>query len=253
MRKLVLCMILGMLFSACETAIPVVDPTALDDRNIYVRAYKYFNGDLIDTSKVFEINGDIIKIDHIYITLSSAEFVSDDYQDTTRTENDLTMIDLLTTSEVKLAQLSSGSYNGRLNYRIGLDSARAHTSPENLEESNPLGSGVLWNGPDLGHSFFQMEGRVFDALDTVFTSPKSTFTWRITSQDMVIERSEKRNFSVGSNLDVFFVINLDVDKLFLGLQPSQMPEIYSDPASSADIGLANILKNNLESEFIFKL
>ena len=109
MRKLVLCMILGMLFSACETAIPVVDPTALDDRNIYVRAYKYFNGDLIDTSKVFEINGDIIKIDHIYITLSGAEFVSDDYQDTTRTENDLTMIDLLTTSEVKLAQLSSGS------------------------------------------------------------------------------------------------------------------------------------------------
>ena len=90
-------------------------------------------------------------------------------------------------------------------------------------------------------------------LSVLRTDLKSTFTWRITSQDMVIERSEKRNFSVGSNLDVFFVINLDVDKLFLGLQPSQMPEIYSDPASSADIGLANILKNNLESEFIFKL
>lgn len=253
MRKLVLCMVLGMLFSACEKAIPIVDPTALDDRNIYVRAYKYFNGDLIDTSKVFEINGDIIKMDHIYITLSGAEFVSQDNQDTTRTESDLTMVDLLTTSEVKLAQLPSGSYNGRLNYHIGLDSARAHTSPENLEASNPLASGVVWGGPDLGHSFFQMEGRVFDALDTVFTTPKSTFTWRIASQLLVINPSEKRNFNVGSNLDVYFVINLDVDKLFLGLQPSQMPEIFSDPTSSADLTQAIILRNNLESEFIFKL
>ena len=36
MRKLVLCMVLGMLFSACEKAIPIVDPTALDLSLIHI-------------------------------------------------------------------------------------------------------------------------------------------------------------------------------------------------------------------------
>jgi len=66
----------------------------------------------------------------------------------------------------------------------------------------------------------QLEGRVFDPNDSLFTTPKSTFTWRIATEDMVIERSEKRNFNVAANKDVFFVIDLDIDKLFLGLQPS---------------------------------
>ncbi|MGB0509150.1 MAG: hypothetical protein ACPGEB_03820, partial [Schleiferiaceae bacterium] len=47
--------------------------------------------------------------------------------------------------------------------------------------------------------------------------------------------------------------DLDIEKLFLGLQPSSTPEIYSDPGDAADYNKAQILSDNLKSEFVFKL
>lgn len=253
MKKLIALVLLSTLFSACEDPIPVVDPTALDNRNIYIRAYKYFDGSIIDTSTVYQINGDLIKFDHIYVTLSSARFVSYDEQDTTFTESDLTMIDLIGTSEVKLAHLPSGNYNGSLEYTIGLDSARAYTAPEQLDATNPLSKGLVWNGSDVGHSFFQMEGRIFNPADTVFTTPEATFNWRVATPDLALLKSEKRNFNVASNKDVFIVMDIDVDNFFLGLSPSLTNIINSDPADATDYDLAKILRDNVSSEFVFKL
>ncbi len=253
MKKLIALVLLSTLFSACEDPIPVVDPTALDNRNIYIRAYKYFDGSIIDTSTVYQINGDLIKFDHIYVTLSGARFVSYDEQDTTFTESDLTMIDLIGTSEVKLAHLPSGNYNGSLEYTIGLDSARAFTAPEQLDATNPLSKGLVWNGSDVGHSFFQMEGRIFNPADTVFTTPEATFNWRVATPDLALLKSEKRNFNVASNKDVFIVMDIDVDNFFLGLSPSLTNVINSDPADATDYDLAKILRDNVSSEFVFKL
>ena len=253
MKKLIALVLLSTLFSACEDPIPVVDPTALDNRNIYIRAYKYFDGSIIDTSTVYQINGDLIKFDHIYVTLSGARFVSYDEQDTTFTESDLTMIDLIGTSEVKLAHLPSGNYNGSLEYTIGLDSARAYTAPEQLNATNPLSKGLVWNGSDVGHSFFQMEGRIFNPADTVFTTPEATFNWRVATPDLALLKSEKRNFNVASNKDVFIVMDIDVDNFFLGLSPSLTNIINSDPADATDYDLAKILRDNVSSEFVFKL
>ena len=253
MKKLIALVLLSTLFSACEDPIPVVDPTALDNRNIYIRAYKYFDGSIIDTSTVYQINGDLIKFDHIYVTLSGARFVSYDEQDTTFTESDLTMIDLIGASEVKLAHLPSGNYNGSLEYTIGLDSARAYTAPEQLDATNPLSKGLVWNGSDVGHSFFQMEGRIFNPADTVFTTPEATFNWRVATPDLALLKSEKRNFNVASNKDVFIVMDIDVDNFFLGLSPSLTNIINSDPADATDYDLAKILRDNVSSEFVFKL
>ena len=253
MKKLIALVLLSTLFSACEDPIPVVDPTALDNRNIYIRAYKYFDGSIIDTSTVYQINGDLIKFDHIYVTLSGARFVSYDEQDTTFTESDLTMIDLIGTSEVKLAHLPSGNYNGSLEYTIGLDSARAYTAPEQLDATNPLSKGLVWNGSDVGHSFFQMEGRIFNPADTVFTTPEATFNWRVATPDLALLKSENRNFNVASNKDVFIVMDIDVDNFFLGLSPSLTNIINSDPADATDYDLAKILRDNVSSEFVFKL
>ena len=253
MKKLIALVLLSTLFSACEDPIPVVDPTALDNRNIYIRAYKYFDGSIIDTSTVYQINGDLIKFDHIYVTLSGARFVSYDEQDTTFTESDLTMIDLIGNSEVKLAHLPSGNYNGSLEYTIGLDSARAYTAPEQLDATNPLSKGLVWNGSDVGHSFFQMEGRIFNPADTVFTTPEATFNWRVATPDLALLKSENRNFNVASNKDVFIVMDIDVDNFFLGLSPSLTNIINSDPADATDYDLAKILRDNVSSEFVFKL
>ena len=253
MKKLIALVLLSTLFTACEDPIPVVDPTALDNRNIYIRAYKYFDGSIIDTSTVYQINGDLIKFDHIYVTLSGARFVSYDDQDTTFTESDLTMIDLIGNSEVKLAHLPSGNYNGSLEYTIGLDSARAYTAPEQLDATEPLSKGLVWNGSDIGHSFFQMEGRIFNPADTVFTTPEATFNWRVATPDLALLKSEKRNFNVASNKDVFIVMDIDVDNFFLGLSPSLMNVINSDPADASDYDLAKILRDNVSSEFVFKL
>ena len=253
MKKLIALVLLSTLFTACEDPIPVVDPTALDNRNIYIRAYKYFDGSIIDTSTVYQINGDLIKFDHIYVTLSGARFISYDDQDTTFTESDLTMIDLIGNSEVKLAHLPSGNYNGSLEYTIGLDSARAYTAPEQLDATDPLSKGSVWNGSDIGHSFFQMEGRIFNPADTVFTTPEATFNWRVATPDLALLKSEKRNFNVASNKDVFIVMDIDVDNFFLGLSPSLMNVINSDPADASDYDLAKILRDNVSSEFVFKL
>ena len=253
MKKLILLVLVSTLFTACEDPIPVVDPTALDNRNIYIRAYKYFDGSIIDTSTVYQINGDLIKFDHIYVTLSGARFISYDDQDTTFTESDLTMIDLIGNSEVKLAHLPSGNYNGSLEYTIGLDSARAYTAPEQLDATDPLSKGSVWNGSDIGHSFFQMEGRIFNPTDTVFTTPEATFNWRVATPDLALLKSEKRNFNVASNKDVFIVMDIDVDNFFLGLSPSLMNVINSDPADASDYDLAKILRDNVSSEFVFKL
>lgn len=253
MKKLIALVLLSTLFTACEDPIPVVDPTALDNRNIYIRAYKYFDGSIIDTSTVYQINGDLIKFDHIYVTLSGARFISYDDQDTTFTESDLTMIDLIGNSEVKLAHLPSGNYNGSLEYTIGLDSARAYTAPEQLDATDPLSNGSVWNGSDIGHSFFQMEGRIFNPTDTVFTTPEATFNWRVATPDLALLKSEKRNFNVASNKDVFIVMDIDVDNFFLGLSPSLMNVINSDPADASDYDLAKILRDNVSSEFVFKL
>ena len=253
MKKLIALVLLSTLFTACEDPIPVVDPTALDNRNIYIRAYKYFDGSIIDTSTVYQINGDLIKFDHIYVTLSGARFVSYDDQDTTFTESDLTMIDLIGNSEVKLAHLPSGNYNGSLEYTIGLDSARAYTAPEQLDATDPLSNGSVWNGSDIGHSFFQMEGRIFNPAYTVFTTPEATFNWRVATPDLALLKSEKRNFNVASNKDVFIVMDIDVDNFFLGLSPSLMNVINSDPADASDYDLAKILRDNVSSEFVFKL
>ena len=253
MKKLIALVLLSSLFSACEDPIPVVDPTALDNRNIYIRAYKYFDGSIIDTSTVYQINGDLIKFDHIYVTLSGGRFVSYDEQDTTFTESDLTMIDLIGNSEVKLAHLPSGNYNGSLEYTIGLDSVRAFTAPEQLDPTNPLSKGLVWNGSDVGHSFFQMEGRIFNPADTVFTTPVATFNWRVATPDLALLKSEKRNFNVASNKDVFIVMDIDVDNFFLGLSPSSTNIINSDPADATDYDLAKILRDNVSSEFVFKL
>jgi hypothetical protein len=253
MKKLAILTVLMGVLLGCEKSIPVVDPTALDNRNIYIRMYKYFNGALLDTSKVYQINGDVIKINSIYITLSGAEFIKQDDSDTVKTESDLTMTNLIGSTEVKLAHLPHGSYNGSIKYRIGLDSARAFTSPESLEDDNPLKNGAVWNGSDIGHSFFQIEGGIFDPADTVFNSPSSTFSWRFATTDLIIDIEEKRNFSVGANKSVFFVINLDIEKLFLGLTPSQTPVINCDPADGTDYNNAKILRDNVISEFVFEL
>jgi len=253
MKKLAILTVLMGVLLGCEKSIPVVDPTALDNRNIYIRLYKYFDGDLLDTSEVYQINGDMIKINKIYATLSGAEFISYDESDTVRTESDLTMLDVTTTSEVKLAHLPRGSYNGSIRYNIGLDSARAYTAPDALEDGNPLKNGAVWNGSDIGHSFFQIEGGIFDPADTVFNSPSSTFNWRFATTDLIIDIEEKRNFSVGANKSIFFVINLDIEKLFLGLTPSQTPVINCDPADGTDYNNAKILRDNVISEFVFEL
>lgn len=259
MKKVIALLALSTLFAACEDPIPVVDPTALDNRNIYIRAYKYFDGAIIDRNTVYEINGDLIKFDHIYVTLSGARFVSYDDQDTTYTESDLTMIDLIGNSEVKLANLPAGNYNGSLEYTIGLDSSRAFTAPDQLDASNPLSKGLVWNGSDIGHSFFQIEGRIFNPADTVFTTPEATFNWRVATPDLALMKSEKRNFNVASNKNVFIVMDINVDNFFsgvfslIGLSPSTMNIINSDPADASDYDLAKILRDNVSSEFVFKL
>ena len=163
------------------------------------------------------------------------------------------MIDLIGNSEVKLAYLPSGNYNGSLEYSIGLDSARAYTAPEQLDATNPLSKGLVWNGSDVGHSFFQMEGRIFNPADTVFTTPEATFNWRVATPDLALLKSENRNFNVASNKDVFIVMDIDVNNFFLGLSPSLTNIINSDPADAADYDLAKILRDNVSSEFVFKL
>lgn len=253
MKKLAVFVAAMIMVSACERDIPMVDPTALDNRNIYARVFKFWEGAVLDKSQVLSINGSFVKLDHIYLTLSGYEFVSYDETDTIRTEADLTMVDLLGAQTVKLGFLPRGSYNGWMYYNVGLDSARAHAAPETLEADNPLASGLVWNGPDLGHSFLQIEGRIFDAADTSFTTPKDLLVWRVATEDMVLPRAERRNFSVANAMDVTFVINLDVDKLFAGLQPGSTPVINSDPADAADFNLAGILRDNFASEWIFNL
>jgi hypothetical protein len=253
MRHLILGIAAVLFLASCERDIPVVDPAALDNRNVHIRLFKYFDNQVLDTSKVYMINGDVIKLDHAYLTLSGAEFISANEEDTIRTESDLSMVDMLVTDQVKLAYLPKGSYNGQINYSIGLDSARSFTPPANLEMSNPLSKGDVWNGDVLGHSYFQLEGRVFDAADTTFNTPKNTFTWRLATPDMALAREEKRNFNISENGDVVFVLNFDLDKLFVGLSPSAMPEINSDAGNSADYFLAQVLRDNLQSEFVFKL
>ena len=52
MKKFILALVALGAFASCERDITVVDPAALDDRNIYIRAYKYFDGDIADTSTV---------------------------------------------------------------------------------------------------------------------------------------------------------------------------------------------------------
>lgn len=253
MKKILLALVAFGAFASCEREIEVVDPAALDNRNIFIRAFSYYDGNIADTSTVYSINGDLVKLSHAYITLSNAEYVSHDEVDTTKTESDLTSVDLLETTELKLAYLPRGSYNGTMEYRIGLDSTRAYTPPTALEETNPLQDGHLWNGPTLGHSFFQLEGRVFDPQDSVFTTPISTFTWRVATEDMVVDISERRNFNVAANGSVYFVINFDFENLFQGLQPSTTEEINSDPGDVNDYNSAQILRDNLVSEFVFEL
>jgi len=253
MRHVILGIAALLVFVSCERDIPIVDPAALDNRNVHIRLYKYFGNEVLDTGKVYMINGDVIKLDHLYMTFSHAEFISANEEDTVRTESDLTMVDVLTTERMKLAYLPRGSYNGQIDYHIGLDSARAFTPPTALEATNPLSSGDVWNGQAFGHSFFQLEGRVFDAGDTTFTTPKNTFSWRLATPDLALKRTEKRNFNISENGDVVFIVDFDIDKLFVGLSPSAMPEISSDAGNSADYFLAQVLRDNLQSEFVFKL
>ena len=85
MKKILLTIAAIGALASCEREIDIIDPAALDDRNIYIRAYKYFDGNIADTNTLYQINGDFIKLSHAYITLSGAEFVSYDEQDTTRT------------------------------------------------------------------------------------------------------------------------------------------------------------------------
>jgi len=98
-----------------------------------------------------------------------------------------------------------------------------------------------------------MEGRIFNPADTVFTTPEATFNWRVATPDLALLKSEKRNFNVASNKDVFIVMDIDVDNFFLGLSPSLMNVINSDPADASDYDLAKILRDNVSSEFVFKL
>ena len=59
MKRFIVALLTIGAFASCEREITVVDPAALDDRNIYIRAYKYFDGDIADTSTVYQINGDL--------------------------------------------------------------------------------------------------------------------------------------------------------------------------------------------------
>jgi hypothetical protein len=46
---------------------------------------------------------------------------------------------------------------------------------------------------------------------------------------------------------------LDIEKLFLGLMPSQTPVINCDLADGTDYNNAKILRDNVISEFVFEL
>ena len=48
-------------------------------------------------------------------------------------------------------------------------------------------------------------------------------------------------------------MDIDVDNFFLGLSPSLTNIINSDPADATDYDLAKILRDNVSSEFVFKL
>ncbi len=251
MKRIVLLLAAVSVLASCTREFPVVDPSAMDNRNIGVRIYKFWNGALLDTNKVLEINGDKIKIDNIYLTMSAFRFVDSDGS-VQPTQNDLSAVNLIDTREVMLGYLPDGNYNGTILYRIGLDSARSFTAPDQLDATNPLKSGVVWNGSDIGHSYFQIEGGIFDPADTVMSKPTKNFVWRVATPDLRINQEDKRNFNVPTSKDVFFVMNLDVEKLFLGLSPSLTPVILSDPGDFADYSLAQILRNNLQSELQFE-
>ena len=61
MRHLILGIAAVLFLASCERDIPVVDPAALDNRNVHIRLFKYFDNQVLDTSKVYMINGDVIK------------------------------------------------------------------------------------------------------------------------------------------------------------------------------------------------
>lgn len=252
MKKFALLAVIGAMLGACEDPIDIIDPSVLDNRNVYIQVNTYWGNQIAKRNKGYLVNGSRVTLDNVYITLTGFEYITGN-GDTLRTESDLTVAELLGTKNIKLGYLEPGSYAGTLRYFIGIEDDRALKAPSTYAEDHQLNGGEIWHGATLGHSHFQIDGSVYAETDSTLTGSFDPLMWRFATEDLMIEKTETRNFNVGSGIDVFFVVNLNLENIFVGLYPGVTPEINCDPGNSIDYDAGKIVRDNLNAEFNFEI
>lgn len=245
-KSLILLPLIVLFLGGCEKSILTDDPGGVDNRNVKIRVFHYWNNYLLNNDSIYSHNGARFYIDEINILL--ADFIFDNSGDSIFSEDSYTLTNYRS-KEFKIGYLKQGSVSGRLYIKAGLSLDDNMTKPKDWEAGHILANESLYNSKANSYNFITIKGRIFDPTKPEQTEPSIPMSYVVATQGLVTQLSTAKSFSVPVGKSVVIDAIFDVKGLLENIFPVNTPVIKSDPADQGDYDNAVMLRANFEDSF----
>jgi hypothetical protein len=243
-------------FAGCEATFVEPDP-ARDQRNIVLRHFYYFKGDLIDTNKVFALDGSGTQIRFKNIEMAMGFYHFENHLGDTvyPVKGDTTEFSVTSTSSLydaftRIYELPSGTYSGRHWWRIGLDSAQNAVPTTSWSPESPMNRLVRPNG---GYNAVVIEGWWKSPTDTTQDKPYKPFKYTISSAAFNELLEYQSQFTVRKGRDVNVNIVFKANLLLENVDPALVDQIDIDPSNPLFYPLLPSFRLNLLKAYQIQL
>lgn len=248
LRSLLTLVTAAVLSAGCVDTI--VDPNEkMEDRNIVLKVFSYFENELLSSDSLYTIGQAEVKFTDVRFLYSGYTFVSTS-GDTVHADTTVTL-HAFGTNKAYLAKMPAGAYNGSHFFTLGVDTNNAKIAPGQFPEDHPLRDGVLYRGAGKGYNHMYFTGVMRKTGDTL--APTKPFTLVVATPALNTQFERKMGFSIGGNRTCNINVVLNIDRLLQGIDPWQTPIIESDPTKPGDFAEAVKIKQNLVPAFVIQI
>ncbi|CAI8371748.1 MAG: Uncharacterised protein [Owenweeksia sp. TMED14] len=250
-------LITGATLSCTDEVLP--EDSTFDTRNVVLNHFFYYNDEVIDTSKVFNLgNAQIIFKDvsiafgGYFFTDHLTDTVTPVGMDTIGYSFDPNVASLKYGTASRLFKLDKGVYQGVHHFKMGIDSSITGDY-EKWPKGHPMTNSGLHRGLGEGYNSLYINGLYKELGDTASVQPNIPFTYRVSDEVLDIWWNKPTSFNVVPNMDVNINIVWSIDKLLLGLDPTIIDNIECDSGDPIDFQLAQALSTNILTSYEIQL
>lgn len=218
------------------------DNSCLYDRNFFVEFRLKNNNNTFSKYDTLNFDNNRFRLEKLKFYLSNIH-LDDKVSESNSKKVHLVDIDNPSSQSITLT-VPEGSYN-QLHFGLGLDQEQNNTTPANYEVDHPLGlnQNTFWAMTPASYIFIMLEGK----MDTSQTSNFYPISYHLAHNDLYQMTSFQKVINISSTSSNKLIININMSKLFDGVDLSQnLP--HQSTASPLAIQLMSNFSSALEVE-----